>query len=84
MRLGFGHVPSASLFLAQLADDGHDVPVTASQWWMRKSELRLALVAKDAIREELILNARWAGTSRSYDGALWRSGRKRWVRCRED
>ena len=84
VRLGFGHVPSASLFLARLVDDGHEVPLTASQWWMRKSELRLALVAKDAIREELILSARWAGTTRSYDGALWRSGRKRWVRCRED
>ncbi len=81
--LGFGHVPSASLFLAKLTDDGESVPVTASQWWMQESELRLALVSEDASRVELLLSAKWKDVAHSYDGEIWRNGRKRWVRCRE-
>lgn len=84
IALGFGHVPSAPLFLAQLTDDGKRVPVTASQWWMQRSELRLALVSKDALREELLLSAQWNDATHSFDGTLWRNGSKRWVRCRED
>lgn len=84
VALGFGHVPSAGLFMARLVDNGREVPVSAPQWWMRASELRLALTSKDALREELILRAQWNDASKSYDGSLWRAGRKRWVRCRED
>jgi hypothetical protein len=83
VALGFGHVPSAPLFLARLLDNGREIPVNAPQWWMRSSELRLALTSPDALREELVLTAQWNDRSRSYDGSLWRAGRKRWVRCRE-
>lgn len=83
VTLGFGHVPSAGLFLARLVDDRREIEVTASQWWMHGPELRLALVSADATREELFLIAHWNDAAHSYDGSLWRSGRKRWVRCRE-
>jgi hypothetical protein len=84
VALGFGRVPSAPLFLARLLDNGREIPVNAPQWWMRSSELRLALTSEDALREELVLTAQWNDESRSYDGSLWRAGRKRWVRCREN
>ena len=83
VSLGFGHVPSAGLFLARLVDDKREIEVTVSQWWMRGPELRLALVSADATRKELILIAHWNDAAHSYDGSVWRSGRKRWVRCRE-
>jgi hypothetical protein len=83
VSVGFGHVPSPGLFLARLVDDSREIEVTASQWWMRGSELRLALISPDAMTEELILMASWNDQAHSYDGSVWRSGRKRWVRCRE-
>lgn len=83
VSLGFGHVPSAGLFLARLVDDKREIEVTPSQWWMYGPQLRLALVSADATREELILIAHWNDAAHSYDGSVWRSGRKRWVRCRE-
>lgn len=83
VSLGFGHVPSAGLFLVRLVDDNRDIKVTASQWWMRGPELRLALVSADTTIEELILVAHWNRSARSYDGSVWRSGRKRWIRCQE-
>ena len=83
VSLGFGHVPSAGLFLARLLDDEREIQVTASQWWMHGPELRLALVSEGATKEELILIAHWNDAARSYDGSVWRSGRKHWVRCRE-
>jgi hypothetical protein len=72
--LGFGHVPSP---------DGQYVPAEATQFWMRDTELRLALVSTDAMTEEAVLSAQWSEDTRSYDGSLWRPGTKRWVRCRE-
>lgn len=81
--LGFGHVPSPSPFLARLTDNGKEVPVDATQFWMRESELRLALVSRDALEEEAVLSAQWNESTHSFDGSLWRSGTKRWVRCRE-
>lgn len=83
VSLGFGHVPSAGLFLARLVEGEREIEVTASQWWMHGPELRLALVSTDATREELILIAHWNDATHSYDGSVWRSGRERWVRCRE-
>ena len=34
------------------------------------------------MRRELILKTRRNGAF--YDGSLWRGGKRRWVRCRED
>jgi hypothetical protein len=52
VSLGFGHVPSAGLFLAHLVDDKREIEVTASQWWMHGPELRLALVSRGATQED--------------------------------
>jgi len=83
ISLGFGHVPSAGLFLTRLRDDGTDVPVRATQWWMRVPELRLALVSMSETEEEAILKATWNEETHSYEGSLLRAGKRRWVRCRE-
>ncbi|AKQ40834.2 hypothetical protein CP97_00365 [Aurantiacibacter atlanticus] len=76
-------MPSAGLFLARLVEGRKEIAVTATQWWLSASELRLALVSPDAITEELILIASWNEASHTYDGSVWRAGRQRWVRCRE-
>jgi len=83
ISVGFGHLPSAGLFLHKLNDDGRDVPVEASQWWMRDQEVRLALVSPDHIREEAVMVATWNESSHSYDGFILRGGKRRWIRCRE-
>ena len=83
VTLGFGHVPSAGLFLARLRVEDKEVPVRATQWWMRRPELRLALVSTSEIQEEAILTATWNEETHSYDGSLRRAGKRRWVRCRE-
>ena len=82
VALGFGHVPGAPLFLTRLRDNGRDIPVNAPQWWLDNSELRVVLADPAAMRRELILKARRNG--HVYDGNVWRNGRRRWVRCRED
>lgn len=82
VSVGFGHVPGSPLILTQLLDNGRTVPVKSAQWWLDNSEVRLLLVGPNAMREELLLRAkrnRW-----TYDGSLWRSGKRHWVRCRED
>ena len=83
VALGFGHVPGAPLLTdaVRLRDNGRNVPVTAPQWWLDDSELRLLLADPTAMRRELILKTRRNG--RVYDGNLWRGGQRRWVRCRE-
>ena len=80
--VGFGHGFGAPLFLSRLSDDGKDVKVSAPQWWLDPSEVRLLLFAPGAHRQELELRATRKGAF--YDGLVWRNGRKRWVRCRED
>ncbi len=84
INLGFGHVPSAGLFLAKLKDAGREVPVEATQWWMQGPELRLALVSTEHFKTELTLRAQWNEKSFAYDGSIERGGKTRWVRCRED
>ena len=81
VALGFGHVPGASLFLTRLSDNGRTIPVTAPQWWLDDSELRLLLVDPAAMRREAILKTKRKG--HFYEGNLWRNGQRRWVRCRE-
>lgn len=80
--VGFGHVPGSPLLVTRLTDDGQVVPARSAQWWLDNSELRLLLIGEDALREEVLIRARRNG--HSYDGSLWRNGKRRWVRCRED
>lgn len=82
VSIGFGHVPGAPLILARLLDNGRNIPVKSAQWWLDDRELRLLLVAPAAGRQELLLKAQRNGFL--YDGAIWRSGQRRWIRCRED
>jgi hypothetical protein len=79
--LGFGHVFGSPLVSSRLLDAGRNVPVSHPQWWLDRNEVRLVLTNKDASREELRLIARRNGAS--YDGSVWRAGKRRWVRCRE-
>ena len=83
VSVGFGHVPGAPLITAvtRLVDNGRNVPVTAPQWWLDNSELRLLLADPSAMRREVIIKTRRNG--HVYDGSLWRGGRRHWVRCRE-
>lgn len=84
VSIGFGHVPGAPLLTdaTRLLDNGRNVPVTAPQWWLDDRELRLLLADPTAMRRELILKTSRNGAF--YDGSLWRGGKRRWVRCRED
>jgi hypothetical protein len=84
VSIGFGHAPGASLIASatRLLDNGRQVPVIAPQWWLDGSELRLLLADPSAMRRELILKTKRNGPT--YDGSLWRNGKRRWVRCRED
>ena len=83
VSIGFGHAPGAPLLrdAMRLTDDGRSIPVSAPQWWFDQSELRLLLADPSALRREAIIKARRNG--RTYDGSLWRGGRRYWVRCRE-
>ena len=82
VSLGFGHVPGSPLIATRLLAAGRNVPVSAAQWWLDNQEVRLILVGANALRQELLLRAKRNG--HVYDGNLWRSGKRRWVRCRED
>ena len=81
VSLGFPHGFGAPLFLARLRDNGRDVPVSAPQWWLDQSEVRLLLFKPNEHQQELLLRAKRRG--HSYDGSLWRGGKRRWVRCSE-
>ncbi len=79
--LVISHTAVSSVVSARLADKGSTVPVTVAQSWLEPAEIRLDLVDPNAIRHELRLRARKNGAA--YDGSLWRSGNRHWVRCRE-
>ena len=81
LSVGFGHVPGSPIILTRLMDKGRNVPVKDAQWWLDNQEVRLVLIAPDAMREEARIRALRNG--HVYDGSIWRSGRQRWVRCRE-
>lgn len=81
ISLVIGHAAGSPLVSARMMDGGRVVDVRAPQWWLDRSELRLMLVDPQATRLELTLKARKSG--RFYDGTIVRSGRSRWVRCRE-
>ena len=83
VSIGFGHVAGAPLLrdATRLTDNGRNVAVTAPQWWFDGTELRLLLADPSGLRREAIVKARRNG--RTYDGNLWRGGKRHWVRCRE-
>ena len=83
ISIGFGHAPGAPLLAdaTRLTDNGRNIPVTAPQWWLDGSELRILLADPGAMRREAIVRTRRRG--QVYDGSLWRGGKRRWVRCRE-
>jgi len=82
VSLGFGHVHGSPLILVRLLDAGRNVPVSAAQWWLDNREVRVLLISTGAHTQELLLQGKRNGYV--YDGSLWRSGKRRWVRCRED
>lgn len=75
------HTAVEAVVSARLRDGSRDVPVAVAQSWLAPDELRLDLVDPNAVRRELRLVARKNG--RYLDGAVWRGGQRRWVRCRE-
>lgn len=75
------HTAVSSIVSARLTDNRREVPVAVAQSWLEPNELRLDLTDKNAVRHELRLRAKRNGSV--YDGALWRGGQRRWVRCRE-
>jgi hypothetical protein len=83
VSVGFGRVVGAPLLqdVTRLTDNGRNVPVTAPQWWFDGTELRLLLADPSAMRREVIIKAQRNG--QTYDGSLWRGGKRHWVRCRE-
>jgi hypothetical protein len=81
VSLVIGNTTGSPLVSGRLVDGGRSVEVRAVQWWLDASELRLLLVDAQATRAEVTLTAKKNG--RYYDGTLVRSGRSRWVRCRE-
>ncbi|HET9398805.1 MAG TPA: hypothetical protein VFO45_08310 [Sphingomicrobium sp.] len=83
VSVAFGHVPGAALLedSTRLFDRGRKIPVRGAQWWFDGTELRLLLTDPNALRREVIVKTRRNG--RSFDGDLWRAGKRYWVRCRE-
>lgn len=81
VALGFGHVAGSALILTRLTDGPRRVPVKSAQWWLDDRELRVVLTDPQALRREVIVKAKRNG--RTYDGDLWRGGKRHWVRCRE-
>jgi hypothetical protein len=79
--LVISHTAVPAVVSARLSDNGRDVPVNVAQSWLEPNEVRIDLTDANAMRHELRLRAKING--RVYDGSLWRSGIRRWVRCRE-
>jgi len=82
VRLVVSHTAVPAMVSARLVDGGRDVPVALAQAWLEPNELRFDLTDRNAQRHELRLRAKRNG--HHYDGSLWRSGKRRWVRCREN
>lgn len=80
--LVISHTAVSSVVSARLTESGREVPVAVAQSWLEPNEVRLDLTDRTATRHELRLRATRNG--QSYDGSIWRSGQRRWVRCRED
>lgn len=83
LALAISHTAVPSVVSARLTDNRREVAVATAQSWFDRSEIRVDLVDRNAIRHEARLRATWRESSRSYDGTLWRNGQRRWIRCRE-
>jgi hypothetical protein len=83
IALAISHTAVPSVVSARLTDNRREVPVVTAQSWFDTNEIRVDLVDRNALRHEARLRATWRPASRSYDGTLWRAGKRRWVRCRE-
>jgi hypothetical protein len=83
IALVISHTVVPAVVSARMTEGGRDVPVITAQSWFDPSEVRVDLVDRNAMRHELRLRAGWRPTTRSYDGSLWRGGKRSWVRCRE-
>ena len=83
LALAISHTAVPSVVSVRLTDNRREVPVVTAQSWFDPSEVRLDVTDRNAIRHEARLRARWNGAQRSYDGSLWRDGKRRWIRCRE-
>lgn len=83
LTLVIGHTAVPAVVSARLTDSRRAVPVVTAQSWFDRSEVRIDLVDRNAVRHEARLRATWRAASRSYDGSLWRGGKRHWVRCRE-
>jgi hypothetical protein len=81
LSLVISHTIVPSVVSASLREGRSNVPVRVAQSWLDRTELRLDLVDPNALRHELRLRAKRNG--QTFDGSLWRNGKKRWVRCRE-
>ena len=81
LRLVISHTVVSTVVSARLIDQGRDVPVALAQSWLEPNIIRVDLTDRTAQRHELRLRATRNG--RSYDGSLWRGGKRHWVRCRE-
>jgi len=82
LRLVISHTAVPAVVSARLIEYGRDVPAALAQAWIEPDDLRVDLVDRTARRHELRLRAKKNG--RDYDGSVWRGGKRRWVRCRED
>ena len=83
LALTISHTAVPAVVSARLTDNRRDVPVVTAQSWFDTSEIRVDLVDRNAMRHEARLRATWRSATRSYDGTLWRGGKRRWIRCRE-
>jgi hypothetical protein len=81
IALVISHTAVPSIVSARLTEYGREIPVSVAQSWLEPKEVRLDLTDKQALRQEARLLVQANG--RVYDGSLWRSGKRRWVRCRE-
>lgn len=79
--LVISHTTVPVIVSARLSDEDQDIPVVTAQSWLDQDVLRVDLVDPNAVRHELRVRAARRGDT--YDGSVWRNGKRRWVRCRE-
>lgn len=83
LALAISHTAVPAVASVRLTDNRRVVPVMTAQSWFDATEVRVDLVDGNAQRHEARLRAKWNVRAKSYDGSLWRNGRRHWIRCRE-
>lgn len=81
LNLVIGHNAVPAVIQARLTDNGREVAVSLAQSWIERGHILVDLVDPNVEHHELRLSVRAKGDH--YDGSLWRSGKRRWVRCSE-